>query len=95
LSEEIAGKIAELLHQAGEVHHAVFADTDSNDDDWASFYADWLLNHSDLSRLLARQPVRSHLTRDLVELDEQYTSAAAGEPWPVWYARRLREKYGS
>ncbi|HZV76372.1 MAG TPA: hypothetical protein VFF63_01285 [Candidatus Babeliales bacterium] len=93
MSEDAFDKIAELLHQAGEVHHAVFADTDGSDDDWASFYADWLLSHSDLPRLLARRPVRSHLTRDLVELDEQYSSAAPAQPWPVWYARRLCEKY--
>ena len=86
-------RIAELLHQAGEVHHVVFADTDGADDDWATFYSDWLLHHSELAKLLARVPVRSHLTRDLVELDEQYGKLAPAQPWPAWYAQRLVEKY--
>jgi hypothetical protein len=92
MSEDPASRIAELLHQVGEVHHQVFADTDGNDDDWATFYSDWLLTHSELPRLLARRPVRSHLTRLLVNLDEGYTTAAPSDPWPAWYAERLVEK---
>ena len=93
MSNDAAVKLAELLHQVGEVHHMVFADTDGSDDDWATFYSDWLLAHSELPRLLSRRPVRSHLTRDLVELDEQYTSQAPSESWPAWYAARLMDKY--
>ncbi|MFY9719629.1 MAG: hypothetical protein WAK16_08280 [Candidatus Cybelea sp.] len=93
MSEEAAVRIAELLYQAGEVHHTVFADTDGNDDDWATFYSDWLLAHSDLPRLLAKRPVRSHLTRDLVELDEAYAKASPSDPWPTWYAQRLVARY--
>ena len=94
MNPDTAATIAEVLHQVGEIHHAVFADTDGNDDDWATFYSDWLLAHSDLSRLLGRRPIRSHLTRDLVELDEQYASSAPSQPWPAWYAERLVTKYG-
>jgi hypothetical protein len=95
LNDDATTRIAELLHQAGETHHIVFSDTDGNDDDWATFYSDWLLAHSDLPKLLARRPVRSHLTRDLVELDEQYTKAAPAQPWPSWYAERLVKTYGA
>ena len=94
MSDDAAAKIAQLLHQVGETHHIVFADTDGNDEDWATFYSDWLLAHSELPRLLARRPIRSHLTRDLVELDEQYAAASASDPWPGWYAARLIAKYG-
>lgn len=93
MSDDAAGKIAQLLHQVGETHHIVFADTDGNDEDWATFYSDWLLAHSELPHLLARRPIRSHLTRDLVELDEQYTAASPSEPWPSWYAAHLIAKY--
>ncbi len=54
--QNTASRVAELLHQAGETHHIVFADTDGNDDDWATFYSDWLLAHSDLPKLLGRPP---------------------------------------
>jgi hypothetical protein len=93
MSEDATTRIAELLHQVGEIHHAVFSDTDGNDDDWATFYSAWLLAHSDLPRLLGRRPIRSHLTRSLVDLDRQYTSTAAPEPWPAWYAARLMAEY--
>lgn len=94
MSENVAEAIAQLLNQAGEIHHTVFVDTDGNDPDWATFYSDWLLTHSELARLLGSRPVRSHLTRDLVELDEQYAMQKPSEPWPGWYAQRLIAKYG-
>jgi hypothetical protein len=93
MSEDAAVKIAELLREVGEIHHVVFSDTDGNDDDWATFYSDWLLAHSELPQLLARRPIRSHLTRDLVELDEAYASSSPSQPWPAWYAERLVTKY--
>lgn len=93
MSDDHAMKIAGLLQQAGDVHHQVFADTGGSDEDWATFYSDWLLAHSELPRLLARRPVRSHLTADLVALDAEYAAKASSDPWPVWYAQRLIEKY--
>jgi NAD(P)H-hydrate epimerase len=93
MAENRVEQIAELLHQAGEIHHAVFVDTEGADDDWASFYSDWLLAHSPLPELLGRAPVRSHLTRDLVVCDEQYTAEHPAMPWPRWYARYLIAAY--
>jgi hypothetical protein len=86
--------LAELLHEAGEVHHVYYADVDGNDDDWATFYSEWLLSRSKFPQLLGRRPVRSGLTRDLVQLDEEYTAEKPGDDWPVWYAKRLIQKYG-
>ncbi len=94
MAEDRAEQIAELLHQVGEVHHVVFADTDGEDEDWATFYSDWLLAHSPLPKLLGRAPVRSHLTRDLVICDERYTAENPSDVWPRWYANRLIETYG-
>jgi hypothetical protein len=93
MNDNIATNLAQLLHQVGEVHHVVFADTDGNDEDWATFYSDWLLAHSELPHLLGHTPIRSHLTSDLVQLDQAYTAASPSEPWPNWYAHRLIEKY--
>ncbi len=85
--------IAELLHQAGETHHTVFAIVDGSDDDWASWYSDWLVNLSRLPALLHRHPVRSELTYMLVKLDKDYTSARPSEPWERYYARGLIEHF--
>src|SRR4051812_40741797 len=40
--DERAQRVAELLHEAAEVHHVVYRISDGADDDWASFYAHWL-----------------------------------------------------
>jgi hypothetical protein len=86
-------RIAELLHEAAETHHAVYRITDGDDPDWASWYADWLLELSELPDVLGTRPVRSHLVHALVELDRQYTEQASGEHWEGWYAPRLRERF--
>jgi hypothetical protein len=63
-----ADQINRLLHEAGETHHRVFRIVDGADDDWASWYADWLINLSELPDLLGVKPVRSELVYLLVSL---------------------------
>jgi hypothetical protein len=81
--------LPELLHEAAETHHTVFRITDGDDPDWASWYADWLLNLSELPEVLGRKPVRSHLVHALVQLDRDHAAAAPAGPWEDWYAGRL------
>ena len=81
--------IADLLHEAAETHHTVYRIVDGDDPDWASWYADWLINLSELPQLLGTKPVRSHLVHALVQLDRDYTSATPSERWEDWYAGRL------
>ena len=50
-------QISSLLHEAGETHHRVFRIVGGADDDWASWYADWLINLSELPALLGTQIV--------------------------------------
>lgn len=87
--DERVRKVSELLHEAAETHHRVFRIVDGTDDDWASWYAQWLIDLSELPQLLGRTPVRSHLVHDLVALDREYTAAAREESWEEHYARRL------
>ena len=87
--------VAALLHEAAETHHVVHRITDGDDPDWASWYADWLLDHSELGELLGARPVRSHLVHALVELDRDYTSGGPSERWEDWYARRLTDEFGA
>ena len=94
MSTNAAARIGELLHEAAEAHHVVYRIVDGDDPDWASWYADWLLNLSELPQLLVRTPVRSHLVHDLVELDRDYTGREPGERWEDWYARELVARYG-
>jgi hypothetical protein len=85
--------VSSLLHEAGETHHRVFRIVDGADDDWASWYADWLVNLSELPDALGAKPVRSELTYLLVSLDKQYTAENPAEPWESYYARRLVDHY--
>ena len=89
--EARVAKISELLHEAAETHHVVYRITDGEDQDWASWYADWLLDHSELPEVLGRRPVRSHLVHDLVDLDRDFNSTTRDERWEDWYAQRLVE----
>jgi hypothetical protein len=84
-------QIADLLHEVAETHHIVYRITDGDDPDWASWYADWLLNLSELPDLLGVSPVRSHLIHALVQLDRDYTSRSPEERWEGYYAARLGE----
>ena len=81
--------IAELLHEAAATHHLVYRIVDGDDPDWASWYADWLLDLSELPEELGSKPVRSHLVHALVQLDRDYTAAKPDEAWEDWYAARL------
>jgi hypothetical protein len=90
-----APTVPDLLHEAAETHHIVYRIVDGDDPDWASWYADWLLSHSELPELLGTTPVRSHLVHALVELDRDYTAEPRDERWEDWYAERLVERFGT
>ena len=87
--DDRAERVSALLHEAAETHHTVFRITDGADDDWASWYSDWLTRLSELPEVLGKAPVRSELTWMLVQLDKDYTSASPSEKWEDWYAQRL------
>jgi hypothetical protein len=87
--DERTNKVSELLHEAGETHHTVYRIVDGADDDWASWYSNWLVNLSELPDQLGKKPVGSELTYLLVKLDRDYTAESPDERWEDWYAARL------
>jgi hypothetical protein len=93
--EDHLASVAALLHEAGETHHLVYRVVDGDDPDWASWYADWLLNLSELPQILGTTPVRSELVWLLVSLDKDYSQKSPDTPWPEWYARRIVEQLGA
>ena len=86
-------QIGRLLHEAGETHHRVFRIVDGADDDWASWYSDWLVNLSELPALLGSKPVRSELTYLLVGLDKEYAATQPGQPWESYYAQKISDHF--
>lgn len=94
-SVERTSRIAELLHEAAETHHVVYRITDGDDPDWASWYADWLLDLSELPDVLGARPVRSHLVHALVELDRLHAAESPEERFEDWYAGRLVDRFAA
>ena len=88
-------RIRELLQEAAETHHRVYRIVDGDDPDWASWYADWLLELSELPEILGTKPVRSELVYLLVRLDKEVSEGATDEPWPGHYARELLRHFAS
>ena len=92
--DERSARVGELLHEAAETHHQVFRITDGADDDWASWYAEWLVTLSELPELVGGKVVRSELTYMLVRLDKEYTERRVAERWEDYYARELLGHFG-
>jgi hypothetical protein len=86
--------VGALLNEASETHHLDSRRGHAHHPDWASWYADWLLQLSELPQILAKKPVRSELVWLLVELDNDYERMAPDTPWPEWYAARIIERFG-
>jgi hypothetical protein len=87
--DERHSQVSDLLHEAAETHHQVFRITDGADDDWASWYAQWLVTLSELPELLGGTVVRSELTWLLVGLDQEYTKRQPDQRWEDYYAQEL------
>ena len=87
--DDRTARVVSLLHEAGETHHRVYRIVDGDDPDWASWYADWLVNLSELPQVLGTTPVRSELVWLLVALDREYAQTSPDVPWPQWYADRV------
>jgi hypothetical protein len=84
-------KLSQTLNKAGETHHAVYAIVDGADDDWASWYADWLLELSDLPKILGGKPIRSHLVHTLVQAERDFEASGGKASWQDFYARAILE----
>jgi hypothetical protein len=91
--DDRVAKISELLHEAGETHHAVYRIVDGDDPDWASWYSEWLINLSELPALLGTKPVRSELTYLLVRLDKEFAQEGRSERWEDYYAGELVRQF--
>ena len=89
MDDEKARQVSELLHDAAETHHRVYAISDGDDPDWATWYADWLVNLSRLPSVLGFKPVRSELTYLVVSLDKEFSQGRGSGAWEDFYAARL------
>ena len=84
-------RVRNLLHEAGETHHRVYRITEGDDPDWASWYANWLLELSELPEILGTKPVPSELVYLLVKLGKE---TSEGDEWQERYAREIVHHFG-
>jgi hypothetical protein len=82
--------VTALLREVGDLHHRVYRITDGEHADWATWYATWLVELSELPQLLGCVVVRSDLVHLLVELGREPDD---GQPWALTYARRIVERF--
>ena len=94
MMDPVVEQVRKLLDEVSETHHQVFRITDGVDDDWASWYADWLTRLSELPSLVSPPLVRSELVYLLVGLDRDYTDEHPTEPWEEYYAARIVDHFG-
>ncbi len=88
-------EVSAVLQRAGETHHVVYAIVDGDHDDWASWYADWLIELSELPSLLGTKPVRSELVYMLVKLAKEFAAEQPDMSWRDYYARGLLDHFAS
>jgi hypothetical protein len=88
--DDTTKQISALLNEVSETHHTVYRITDGEDADWASWYTDWLLDHSELPDLLGSAPVRSQLVAELVALERD---VGTDKGWEDGYAERVVERF--
>jgi hypothetical protein len=91
---DVSAKVSDLLHEAAETHHVVYRIVDGDDPDWASWYADWLLELSELSDILGSTPVRSQLVWQLVQAERELAEGDSGIPWQEYYAAAIVLAFG-
>ncbi|MBI4101011.1 hypothetical protein HY441_00880 [Candidatus Microgenomates bacterium] len=84
-----AKAVSDLLHEVAELHHKVYRLVDGDDPDWASWYAEWLIDLSELPKLLGTKPVKSQLVYLLVELDKDFIHQRISGRWEDYYAAGL------
>ena len=93
MDDDKAKQVRALLREAAETHHRVFAITDGDDPDWATWYADWLVNLSRLGDVLGVKPIRSELTYLLVHLDKIFSEGGGSGSWEEFYAAKIVEHF--
>lgn len=91
--DERTERVSALLEEAADLHHRVYRITDGADDDWASWYADWLVRLSELGEVLGTTPDPGELRDLLTHLDREYRANPPAEPWSVTYARAIASHF--
>ena len=81
--------ISQALQAVDFSYRQEFHDLDHTDPNWSMWYAQWLLNDSEISELLAPYFGENQLAHMLHRLDGKYTSHYADESWCNLFATEI------
>ena len=82
--EDKIQELESLFKAAGRAHHKAHLETGLDNPDWASWYADYLLDG--LNGVLNRPVTLEELNARLVALDARYRAESPEARWPRYYA---------
>ncbi len=89
MNDEQGARIREILQRAEVAHGAWAVYRGGEDDDWAGFYAAFIVRMSPIAEALGESPGRDQTVIALRALTRAYQDAASTNPWPEWYAKRF------
>jgi hypothetical protein len=82
-------RLVELLTEAGEAHHKFEEETlKRRDDDWAGWYARYLVEHG-VADLLGTGADATALAASLEQFADAYAAEKPSDTWQEYYADRL------
>jgi hypothetical protein len=95
MSDIVYQKLSELLQQAKEAH-SQFEKVELGgqfDEQWAAWYADYLVTSGGLASLLEKEPDIDQLSSALNEISQRHKAERTAEPWQEYTARELLAAY--
>lgn len=90
-ADDLLTKLESLFRESGKAHHTAFIETDGEDLEWPSWYAEYLIGQ--LSGLLNAKFSQSELVYLLVWAEKERALKAPGADWARYYARFFLERY--
>lgn len=77
-------KLVELFRATSEAHGEAFAESDGVDPDWASWFANELVEP--LNELLGSELDHGQIAALLAEAEQEHIITSPGREWPAYYA---------
>jgi hypothetical protein len=90
-TENLQQELENLFRETGKDHHEAFIDTDGEDLEWPSWYAEKMLGR--LSILLDAKLTKSELVYLLIWAEKERSSRSPGADWSRSYAKFFIERY--
>jgi hypothetical protein len=91
MNDTAVQQIQEILELAETAHGAWAVYQGGKDDNWAGFYASFIVRQSPVADALGKVPALDQTVVALRELARAHREGKETEPWPQWYAARFAD----